>query len=524
MRPNSAPVVDTLTPARRWPVGLGQRKRLLVAFAAGALITAGHPPVSFPWTLFLALPTIVWLVAVAPGPRAAAWIGWSAGFGHFITVFHWMGYPFLVDAEQFAFLMPLPVLIFPAFLALFWSGALWAAKRFWPGALLSGALMVATLLTVVEIARSFALTGYPWALPGYVWLDLPPMQAAAWVGPFGMTQLTLVLTSLPLLAVAERRWAVLALSLGAGAVIWAAGAARIPEATAYAPDAPVVRAVQPNAPQHLKHAPGHREEFYRRMLAATAAPADPALGAPDVVVWPETALHFLIDENPAEAAHIASVAGGATVILGALRREPADTRDRWYNSLAVVQPDGSLGPRYDKHHLVPFGEYMPLWSLVRYLNIPQFTSGPGFAAGPGPRTLALPGLPTFSALICFEAIFAWEVVAEGARPEWMLQLTNDAWFGPLAGPRQHLAQARIRTIEQGLPLVRAANTGVSAVIDSHGRLVASLPLDSYGKIDSQLPSALPPTLYSKIGDWPALVLVVFLMFMLLFAHARVVTH
>lgn len=510
-----------MTPAALGPAALGRWGRLGLSALAGALITAGHPPFQFPWTLFLALPAIVWLVAAAPTPRAAAWVGWGAGFGHFVTVFHWMGYPFLVDAEQFAFLMPLPVLIFPALLALFWAAALWVARRFWPGGPVTGALLVAALLTAVEIARSFVLTGYPWALPGYVWIDLPPMQAAAWFGPFGMTLLTLALTALPLVALGARRWGALGLSLGVCAAIWAAGAARLDEPAAYAPDAPVVRVVQPNAPQRLKFEPGHREEFYRRTLAATAEPPDPALGRPDVVLWPETAIHFLIDENPAEAARIAEAAGGATVVLGAFRRDPGPERDLWRNALAVVLPDGSIGPGYDKHHLVPFGEYMPFWSVMRHLGLPQFTSGPGFTPGPGPRTLTVPGLPGFSALICYEAIFPWEVVAEGPRPEWIVQLTNDAWFGPWAGPRQHLAQARIRAIEQGLPLVRAANTGVSAVVDAHGRLVESLALDRHGKIDAKLPMSISTTIYSRFGDWPAFAAVVFLALILVLRHAKV---
>jgi apolipoprotein N-acyltransferase len=516
-------VADSVTAARGRPASLGRWRRVGLAMLAGALFTAGHPPVHLPWALFLAMPGIVWLVATAPGPRAAAWAGWGAGFGHFVTVFHWMGYPFLVDAEKFAWLMPLPVLIFPAFLALFWSAALWAARRFWPGGLVSGALLVAALLTAVEIARSFALTGYPWALPGYVWLDLPPMQAAAWVGPFGMTLLTLAVTGVPAVALAQRRWAALALSLAAGVAIWAAGAARLNEPTAYAPDAPVVRVVQPNAPQHLKFEPGYAQEFYARTLAAMAATPDPELGPPDLVVWPETAVHFLLDENPAEAERIARAAGGATVVLGVIRRERAEPRDLWYNSLAVVLPDGTLGPRYDKHHLVPFGEYMPFWSVAQYLPLPQFTAGPGYTAGPGPDTLSLPGLPSFSPLICYEAIFPWEVIADGARPDWMLQLTNDAWFGPWAGPQQHYAQARIRAIEQGLPLVRAANTGISAVVDSHGREIMSLPLGVYGEIDFKLPAPLPATIYSRTGDWPAFAAVAILGFLIILLHAKVVT-
>jgi apolipoprotein N-acyltransferase len=495
---------------RGLPAVRGRWTRLALALVAGALLTAGHPPVGLPWTLFAAVPVLVWLAGTAPTVAAAAWVGWAAGFGYFVTALHWIGHAFMVEPDQFALLMPLGVLLLPGGLALYWAAAFAAARWLWPSGMLRGTLLLAALWTAAEVARSFLFTGFPWALPGYVWVDLPPMQAAAWVGPFGMTLLTLVLCGLPLTAALGRRWAVAAAALAAGGAIWAAGAARLPETTAYAPDAPVVRVVQPNAPQHLKFQPGHREEFYRRTLEATAAPADPALGAPDIVVWPETAVHFVPEARPEEVARIADAAAGATVILGALHVERSAGGDRWTNALETVLPDGSLGPRYDKHHLVPFGEYMPLWPVARHLGLPQFTAGPGFAAGPGPRTLAPPGVPPFSALICYEAIFAQEVVADGRRPDWMVQLTNDAWFGSFAGPQQHYAQARIRAIEQGLPIVRAANTGISAVVDSHGREVSSLPLDSYGKIDSKLPSPLPPTLYSRIGDLPALVLVVIL--------------
>lgn len=484
-------------------------------------MSAAHPPAQFPWVFFIGMPALVWLADTACNSRAAAWIGWGAGFGHFITVFHWMGYPFLVDAEQFAWLMPLPVLIFPALLAIFWALAFGFARRFWPGQMIAGGVVLAASISAVEILRSFLFTGYPWALPGYIWLDFPPMQAAAWVGPFGMTLLTLVLTALPLLALWQRRWGVLALSIGAGAVIWAAGASRLDEPTIYADDAPVLRIVQPNAPQHLKFEPGYREEFYRRLLEATAAPADPELGPPDLVIWPETAIHFLLDENPEEIARIAELAGGATVILGAMRREQGEPRDRWYNSLLVVQPDGALGPIYDKHHLVPFGEYMPFWSIMRHLGLPQFTDGPGYSSGPGPRSLALPDQPVFSALICYEAIFPWEAVAEGARPDWLLQLTNDAWFGPWAGPQQHYAQARIRAIEQGLPMVRAANTGISAVVDALGREMTSLPLGVHGIVQARLPAINSATVYSRTGDWPAFSAIIIMLILAVALHLKV---
>ena len=498
--------------ARGLPAVRGRGARLALALLAGALMTAGHPPVGLPWTMFLAVPALVWLVGTAPTVGAAALVGWTAGFGYLATALHWIGHAFLVDPDQFALLMPLGVLVLPAGLALYWAAGFAAARWLWPGGAVRGTLLLAACWTAAEVARAFLFTGFPWALPGYVWVDLPPMQAAAWGGPFGMTLLTLVLCGLPLSGVLQRRWAVAGVALAAGGAVWAAGALRLPEAPAYAPDAAVVRVVQPNAPQHLKFVPGHREEFYRRTLEATAAPPDAALGRPDIVVWPETSVHFVPKDRPDEVDRIAEAAGGATVILGALHVERAEAGARWTNALETVLPDGSLGARYDKHHLVPFGEYMPLWTVARHLGLPQFTAGPGFAAGPGPRTMAADGVPPFSALICYEAIFAHEVVAEGRRPDWMVQLTNDAWFGTFAGPQQHYAQARIRAIEQGLPIVRAANTGISAVVDSHGREVASLALDSYGRVDAKLPSPLASTLYSRFGDLPALAVVVFLIF------------
>lgn len=511
------------SPAPARLISIRRSRAVLLAVMAGAFMSAAHPPVQLPWVFFLALPALVWLVSAARDSRAAAWIGWGAGFGHFITVFHWMGYPFLVDAEQFAWLMPLPVLIFPALLAIFWAFAFGFARRFWPGDLITGAILLATCMTAVETLRSFILTGYPWALPGYIWLDLPPMQAAAWLGPFGMSLLTLILTALPLLALLQRRWGVLALSVLALAVIWVAGAAKLEQPALYADDAPVLRIVQPNAAQHLKFEPGHREEFYRRLLEATAAPPDPELGAPDLVIWPETAIHFLLDENPAEIARIARIADGASVVLGAMRRERGEPRDHWFNSLLVVQPEGTLGPVYDKHHLVPFGEYMPFWSIMRHLGLPQFTDGPGYSPGPGPRSISVPGQPSFSALICYEAIFPWEAVARGLRPDWLLQLTNDAWFGPWAGPHQHYAQARIRAIEQGLPMVRAANTGISAIIDANGRELISLPLGQQGALDTRLPTMNPQTLYVKTGDWPAFSAILVLLVFSIALHLRVVT-
>jgi apolipoprotein N-acyltransferase len=490
-----------------WIAARGRWGRLPLAVLAGAAMTLGQPPVSHPWALFLALPVLVWLVDAAPGPRAAALVGWGAAFGYFVSGLYWIGHAFLVDAERFAWMMPFAVALLPAFLGLFWAAAFGLARHLWPVERWWRPLALASALTLAEYARAHVLTGFPWALPGYAWVETSLMQAAAWVGPFGMTLVTLALVPLPLLCALERRPVPGLAALGVLGALWLAGAARLETAPSEG-GGPVLRVVQPNAEQRLKWRPEYSQLFYERLLEATAAPADPALGPPAAVIWPETAVPFLPAYQPGRRAEIAAAAGGVPVILGALHGEPGGGRDRYFNSVMVIRPGGGLGDRYDKHHLVPFGEYLPYPWLLAPLGFEKLVPGAGFTPGPGPQLMRVEGLPPFSPLVCYEMIFPGEVVPQGTRPDWLLQVTNDAWFGSWGGPQQHLAQARIRAIEQGLPVIRAANTGISAAIDAHGRLVASLAMLTAGHFDVALPVPLLPTLYARTGDVPAMALVV----------------
>jgi apolipoprotein N-acyltransferase len=499
--------------AARWLARQGRWRRLGVAMLAGAAMTLGQAPISQPWALFAALPVLVWLIDAAPGPRAAALAGWGAGFGYFITGLYWIGYAFLVDAEQFAWLMPFAVTLLPAFLGLFWAAGFAFARRIWPRGRWWRAVALAAALTLVEYARGNVLTGFPWGLPGYVWVETPVMQASAWAGPYGVTFLTLAVMPLVLIGLIERRWIVGLAALGAVTALWVAGEARLRAAPASPGDGPVLRIVQPNAEQKRKWEPDPAKVYYARLLAATAAAPDPALGSPAAVIWPETAVTFLPAYEPKRRAEIASAAGGAPVILGALYGERREDGDRWYNSLMAILPDGSLGPRYDKHHLVPFGEYLPYEDVLGLIGLRQLVNQGGFTPGPGPQLIEVPGLPPFSPLICYEMIFPNAVIPAGQRPGWILQVTNDAWFGEFGGPQQHLAQARIRAIEQGLPVVRAANTGISAAIDAYGRILTSIPLQTDGYRDFRLPGALPPTAYARFGDVPAMSLVVLIFFL-----------
>ncbi len=496
----------------RWLARQGRWRRLGMAMLAGAAMTLGQPPVSLPWALILALPVLIWLIDAAPGPRAAALVGWGAGFGYFVTGLYWIGHAFLVDAEKFAWLMPFAVTLLPAFLGLFWAAAFAFARRIWPHGRWWRVVALAASLTLVEYARSHVLTGFPWGLPGYVWVETPVMQAAAWAGPYGMTFLTLALMPLVLIGIVECRRTASLVALAGLAALWATGEARL-RAVQEDGAGPVLRLVQPNAAQTLKWQPEHAAVFYARLLAATAAPPDPALGPPVAVIWPETAVTFLPAYQPERRAEIAAAAGGAPVILGALYRERRDDGDLWYNSMMAILPDGSLGPRYDKHHLVPFGEYLPYESVLGLIGLRQLVNQGGFTPGSGPQLMEVPGLPSFSPLICYEMIFPDAVVPADQRPGWILQVTNDAWFGAFGGPQQHLAQARIRAIEQGLPVVRVANTGISAAIDAHGRVLTRIPLQTDGYRDIRLPGALPPTLYARHGDVPAMSLVVLVFFL-----------
>jgi apolipoprotein N-acyltransferase len=246
------------------------------------------------------------------------------------------------------------------------------------------------------------------------------------------------------------------------------------------------------------------QAFYERHLALTAAPADPP---PDVTIWSETAVPFVLGHAPELLAESATAVGPrGRLILGIRRVEQAPDGDRWFNSLAVLERDGSAAAVYDKHHLVPFGEYIPFAGAVARLGLPALTTltRGGFTAGTGPHLVTVPGLPPFLPLICYEAIFPDGLRAPEGRAEWLVQVTNDAWFGEASGPWQHFAQARVRAIEQGLPLARAANTGVSAMIDPYGRVVGSLGLGEAGYLDAVLPGPLPATFYARYGDLWAL--------------------
>ena len=462
--------------AAAWPV------RLLVLMALGAVAGLGQVPFSLPAVAMLAFVSVfVLFERGGVGFRG----GWAFGAGYAALTLHWIVEPFLVEPERTGFLAPVALLAMAGGFGLFWGAAFAIARR-----LRLGLLGLVVLWTGAEVVRSLALTGFPWVLVGHVWTETPLIQLAAVIGVHGLTLLTLGAAAL----LASRRlgWAWkagVAAALLAGVVFLSPGPAPAPD-----PEAPVVRVVQPNVPQAEKWDPDLVPVHNARMIELSAGPEA------DLVVWPETALADLLDwAGPMLSAGV-EAAGDAPLATGIAR---ADAEGRYYNSLAVTDGEGRVVGVYDKVHLVPFGEYMPFReTLARWglRGLAEF-QGQGFSAGPGPALLDIPGIGLARPLICYESIFAEEIDA-GARPRLLLLVTNDAWFGSFAGPQQHLAIGRVRAVEQGLPLVRSANTGISAVIDGKGRVLAALPLNEAGALDAALPPALPPTFYARAGDWP----------------------
>lgn len=480
--------------------GLTGWRRLLLALVAGAATALAQPPVSWPLVLFLALPLLLWLLDGTSSPWSAFRVGWAAGVGHFAAALFWIVDPFMVEPEVYGWMAPFAVTGMAVGLALFWAAPfglvrLWSGRASGPG--LARALLLASLWSLAEYARGHVLTGFPWGLVGYAWVDTPVAQTAAIFGPYLLGLLTLVAALAPA-AAGWRGTISAALLVGAG---WGYGAARLAHPAPSREPALLVRLVQPNARQELKWQPGMEQLFYERHLTLTAA--EPR---PDVTIWSETAVPFVLDQAPELLAQSAGAAAPGPLVLGIRRVESGPEGDRWFNSLAVLHGDGTTAATYDKHHLVPFGEYIPLAGPISRLGLPALATltGGGFTPGAGPHLVEVAGLPPFLPLICYEAIFPDGLRAPEGRPEWLVQVTNDAWFGEASGPWQHLAQARMRAIEQGLPLARAANTGISAMIDPFGRMVASLGLGETGAVDALLPAPLPPTFYARYGDLPAL--------------------
>ncbi len=466
-------------------------------FGMGAASALALPPVHALPVLWLTIPGFVAMLGAARAWRSAAWLGLLFGWGFNVAGLYWITYALLTDVATWWWLVPIavPALAVPlgAFtmapaLAAFWVRPGWARV-----------LAFAAVWIAAEMLRGVLLTGFPWNLMGTVWAFHPiPLQGAAVVGAHGLGLATLVLAALPVVGLRALLGGLMVLLL-----VLTGSAARLWREEPAAPGAALV-IVQANIPQEAKwreesRLPNFRAhlDLTRAGLARAAALVPP--GTRLVVIWPETASPFLLGADPSAQRLAAEVLSeGAMLLAGTVRAEfaPDGRLTALFNSLVLLDSDGFLQGGYDKAHLVPFGEYMPLRGL---LPIRLVHGSRDFSAGPGRLALPLPGLPAVGPLICYEVIFPGEVVGD-TRPGWLLNVTNDGWFGVSAGPYQHLAAARLRAVEEGLPLARAAQTGISAVFDARGRIVGRLGLATEGVLLAPLPGALSPTVFARLGS------------------------
>jgi apolipoprotein N-acyltransferase len=518
------PGARTETPLCRLAQELGALsgwRRYGLGFVLGALLAGALPPVDLTPLVLAAFPGLLWLDEGSAGPWASARLGYVFGLGFFLAGLYWIAASLFVDIARFWWALPFAVLGLPAYLALYPAVALGLtslgtrALRLPAGARVC---LFAVAWSAAEWARGHFLTGLPWNLVGYAWSggfpgSLAMLQSVAWVGIYGLGFVTVLAAALPvlmgtpsLLPMAPARR--VAPALGVALLILAPaalGAARL-QLVPFEATGTWLRLVQPSIPETMKWDPAAAEANFHRLIELSSGPSAHPLAA---VLWPEAAAPFLIERDGPHRAAIAAVAPpDGYVITGALRANPAPKPPaQIWNSIEAIDGAGAIRARYDKAHLVPFGEYMPFDEV---LPIKKITPGSiDLSAGPGPQTIALPGLPEFSPIICYEAIFPGAVVDEASRPLWILNLTNDAWYGRSSGPYQHFAIARTRAIEEGLPLVRVANNGISGVVDPMGRVVARTRLDSVGHADVPLPAAASPPLYAIAGDWPFAAMLLF---------------
>ncbi len=492
----------------------GWRRRGL-ALLLGALATLALPPVHAVPLLLVAFTGLVWLMDGARRVREAFWLGWWFGLGHFAAGIYWVASALLTDPLRFGWMIPPVVGGLAAILALFPALAVAGTRAAGgPGGAAGPAriLLLAALWVGLEWLRGWIFSGFPWNLLGYAWAFSDAMnQLAALAGTWGLSLVTVVAAAMPAVlgdwrpdGRAGRRLRLDAGCIAAAALllaaIWAGGAWRLSGAdTAAVPDIRL-RIVQAAIDPALKNNAGLREANLGRHLALTMD--TPGFDRISHVIWPETAVQFLIDHDTEVREAVASaVPPGGLLLTGAPRGEIEDGRlTQVWNSLVALDGAARIVGSFDKFHLVPLGEYVPLRDFLPFID--KVTPGAlDFSAGPGPVTLHLPGLPPVGPLICYEVIFPGQVVDAGDRPSWLLNLTNDAWFGITSGPYQHFVSARMRAVEEGLPLVRAANTGISGVVDGYGRVIARLGLGQVGVLDADLPRASGGlTVFARWGE------------------------
>lgn len=475
-----------------WKTG----KKALLAFGLGLIGAAAFAPWFCRPALLIALAGLMFLLNGAVSRKQSALIGFSFGFGIGTVSLAWISNALLVDGGTFALLIPVVISGMGLLMGVFFMMPALLAYQARPG--MARWLAFAAGMVLFEWIRSWFLTGFPWNLIGSIWTNCPPlMQFAAVFGVYGLSGLTILTFTAPGLLPAKKP---LILSVILTACIYGGGWLRLYQAIPENVFGVNLRLVQPNIAQTLKWNAQKAADNMDQLIRLSHADN----GNITHVIWPESAVPYLLEINTGERMRLMSaVRQGGTLITGALRVVNQEKR-QLANSIFLINDLADITGYADKSHLVPFGEYVPLRGILPFDKIVPINSD--FIAGNGPQTHHIPKAPPASLLVCYEIIFPHAVTETKYRPEWIVNVTNDGWYGNSAGPHQHLGMAQLRAVEEGLPVIRAANTGISAVIDPYGRILKSLPYDRAGILDSPLPRALSKTIYAAYGNYPLLIL------------------
>lgn len=485
-------------------------RRLAAAFAAGALLVLTQAPYDFFAAGFISFPVLVWLLDGITGEttlnpfkrlKPSFALGWWFGFGYFLAGLWWIGGAVLVEADSFAWALPFAVLGIPLLMAFFYGFATAVARIFWANGLARIAA-IAFGFGLAEWLRSFILTGFPWNPLGLAAMPTPLlMQSVSAVSVTGMNPLAVFVFAMPaLLAARHGRRTGMALAVVLVAAHAGFGYVRLNAKPDQSGTKLVVRIVQPSIDLSEKWDEKVRDRVFATTMELSARPAEAGRPEPQLILWPETSVPFFFTERPDALVAIGEMLKpGQMLLAGAVREEAAAGADAlYYNSVIAIGDEGEIVDAVDKVHLVPFGEYIPLAGLARRFGIEQLVAGPmNFVAGSQRRPLELPGGIAASAFICYEIIFPEMVGVDAASTRIMVNVTNDAWFGDTPGPYQHFRQAQIRAVENGVPLLRAANNGISGAIDMRGRVMDALALNVRGILDLEVqlpeaPNALNP--------------------------------
>jgi len=462
----------------------------------GGLSALAFVPTSYIFILLVTYPLFFMYLNNAKNKKQLFFAGFSFGLGLGACSMLWLINALLIDAGAFAQLSPLIPLGFGLFFGLFFAfPALFCILA---NSISSKILIFCGVFTIFEWIRSWIFTGFPWNLTGSVWVKfLPVLQSASVFGVYGLTLFSLFWFSTPFLLI-KKQYKTAVISITSFVVICLLGALRLYQITPEYVWGINLRLVQPNIEQTLKWNKDKAEENFMKHINLSKKAGHEKITH---VLWSESASPFLLDiDNQARAMTMMALNQGSVLVTGSMRL--ADTQKQQVaNSIFVINDLGEIQSYYDKSHLVPFGEYVPLRGLLPFEKIVPIASD--LKAGTGPKTVRIQNAPPAGMLVCYEIIFPHQVVENNdvkPRPQWLINLTNDGWYGVSAGPYQHLASAQMRAVEEGLPIVRVAGTGISAVIYPWGQIMSSLPLDSQGVLDSKLPKPLPPPLYARLGN------------------------